>query len=100
MESVTRIHNKPEELGQLQVSCSATNAYVNQQDNVKGIDYCPIEIIKGLTDKGQFQYLTNLKGSQVGNYLYTTQFLSLRKRSIFIINYLIPSWDQSQGPVS
>ena len=29
---------------------------------VKGIDHCPIEIIKGLTDKGQFQYLTNLKG--------------------------------------
>ena len=45
---------------------------------VKGIDCCPIEIIKGLTDKGQFQYLTNLKGPQVGNYLYTTQFLSLR----------------------
>ena len=44
----------------------------------KGIDYCPIEIIKRLTDKGQFQYLTNLKGSQLGNYLYTTQFLSLR----------------------
>ena len=42
---------------------------------LKGIDYCPIEIIKGLTDKGQFQYLTNLKGPQVGNYLYTTQFL-------------------------
>ena len=45
---------------------------------LKGIDYCPVEIIKGLTDKGQFQYLTNLKGSQVGNYLYTTQFRSLR----------------------
>ena len=45
---------------------------------IKGIDCCPIEIIKGLTDKGQFQYLTNLKGPQVGNYLYTTQFLSLR----------------------
>ena len=28
---------------------------------LKGIDYCPIEIIKGLTDKGQFQYLTKLK---------------------------------------
>ena len=27
---------------------------------------CPIEIIKGLTDKGQFQYLTKLKGSQEG----------------------------------
>ena len=23
--------------------------------HIKGIDYCPIEIIKGLTDKGQFQ---------------------------------------------
>ena len=39
---------------------------------------CPIEIIKGLTDKGQFQYLTKLKGSQEGTYLYTTQFISLR----------------------
>ena len=40
----------------------------------KGIYYCPIEIIKGLTDKGQFQYFIKLKGPQVGNYLYTTQF--------------------------
>ena len=45
-------------------------------ETVKGI--CPIEIIKGLTDKGQFQYLTKLKET----YLYTTQFLSLRDRSI------------------
>ena len=45
---------------------------------VKGIYYCPIELIKRLTDKGQFQYLTKLKGPQVGNYLYTTQFLKLR----------------------
>ena len=28
-------------------------------DSVKDKDYCTIEIIKGLTDKGQFQYLTN-----------------------------------------
>ena len=47
-------------------------------DQFKGIYHCQIEIIKGLTDKGQFQYHTKLKGSQVGNYLYTTQFLSLR----------------------
>ena len=40
--------------------------------------YCPIEIIKGLTVKGQFQYLTKLKGPQMGNYLYTAQFLSPR----------------------
>ena len=37
------------------------------ESQFKGIDYCPIEIIKRLTDKGQFQYLTNLKGPQVGN---------------------------------
>ena len=67
---------------------------------VKGIDYCPIEIIKGLTDKEQFQYLSNLKGPQVGNYLYTTQFLSLKdKDQYFIINYLIPSWDHFIAPV-
>ena len=45
---------------------------------LKGIDNCPIEIIKGLTDKGQFQYLTKLKGPQMGNFLYTAQFFSLR----------------------
>ena len=46
--------------------------------SVKDIDYCPIEIIKGLTDKGQFQYLTKLMGPQEGTYLYTTQFHSPR----------------------
>ena len=46
--------------------------------SVKNLYYCPIEIIKGLTDKGQFQYLTVLKGPQEGTYLYTTQFFSLR----------------------
>ena len=51
---------------------------LKRQLTLKGKDYCPIEIIKGLTDKGQFQYLTKLKGPQTGNYLYTTQFLSLR----------------------
>ena len=45
---------------------------------IKGIDYCPIEIILDLTDKGQFHYLTDLKGPQVWNYLYTTPFPSLR----------------------
>ena len=32
----------------------------------KDIYSCPLEIIKGLTDKGQFQYLTKLKGPQEG----------------------------------
>ena len=49
-----------------------------QQYRVKDKDYCPIEIIKGLTDKGQFQYLTKLMGPQEGTYLYATQFHSLR----------------------
>ena len=44
----------------------------------KDKDCCPIEIIKGLTDKGQFQYLTKLMGPQEGTYLYATQFHSLR----------------------
>ena len=35
-------------------------------------------IIREFTDKGQFHYLTKLKGPQVGNYLYTTQFLLRR----------------------
>ena len=46
--------------------------------DLKDKDYCPIEIIKGLTDKGQFQYLTKLMGPQEGTYLYATQFHSLR----------------------
>ena len=45
---------------------------------VKDIYSCPIEIMTGLTDKGQFQYLTKLKGPQEGTYLYIAQFLSLR----------------------
>ena len=49
----------------------------------KDMYYCLIEIIKGLTYKGQFQYLTKLMGSKEGTYLYTTQFHSLRQRSIF-----------------
>ena len=36
---------------------------------LKDIDHCPKEIIKGLTDKGQFQYLTKLMGPQEGTYL-------------------------------
>ena len=44
---------------------------------LKDTDYCLIEIIKGLIDKGQFQYLTKLKGPQEGTYLYATQFHSL-----------------------
>ena len=43
----------------------------------KGVYFCPREIIKGLVDKGQFQYITGLKGPQEGTSLYTTQFLSL-----------------------
>ena len=35
---------------------------------IKDKYYCPIEIIKGLTDKGQFQYLTKLKEPQEGTY--------------------------------
>ena len=35
---------------------------------------CLIEKINGLSDKGQFQCLTGLKGSQEGTYLYMTCF--------------------------
>ena len=45
---------------------------------LKGIYFAIYGIISEFTDKGQFQYLTNLKGSQEVTYLYTTQFLSLR----------------------
>ena len=49
-----------------------------QNIRLKDKDYCLIEIIKGLTDKGQFQYLTKLMGPQEGTYLYATQFHLLR----------------------
>ena len=45
---------------------------------LKDIYFVIYGIISDFTDKGQFQYLTNLKGPQEGTYLYTTQFLSLR----------------------
>ena len=45
---------------------------------LKGIYFVIYGIISTFTDKGQFQYLPNLKGPQEGTYLYTTQFLSLR----------------------
>ena len=61
---------------------AATSIFISGRgstiSSVKDIYYCLIEIIKGLADKGQFQYLTNLKGPQEGSYLYTTLFHSLR----------------------
>ena len=55
-----------------------TTKVTASKERVKDIYSCPIEIIKGLTDKGQLQYLTKLKGPQEGTYLHTTQFLPLR----------------------
>ena len=45
---------------------------------LKGIYFVIYGIISEFTAKGQFQYLTNLKGPQEGTYLYAAQFLSLR----------------------
>ena len=45
---------------------------------LKDIYFVIYGIISEFTDMGQFHYLTKLKGPQVGNYLYTTQFLLLR----------------------
>ena len=44
---------------------------------LKGIYFLIYGVISEFTDKGQFQYLTNLKGPQEGTYLYTAQFLTL-----------------------
>ena len=57
---------------------------------VKGIYSCPIEIISGLTDKGQFQCITGLKGPKEGTYLNKTEFLV---NVNFSIKYLYTSWD-------
>ena len=48
------------------------------RNEFKDIYFVIYGIISKFTDKGQFQYLANLKGPQVVNYLYTAQFLSLR----------------------
>ena len=48
--------------------------------------YCPIEIIKGLTDKGQFQYLTKLMGPQEETYLYIYNTISFTKIKINIVS--------------
>ena len=44
----------------------------------KDIYFCQIEIIKGLTDKGQFH---KIKGASRGDLpVYNTQFISLRSK--------------------
>ena len=49
-----------------------------QINKIKDIYFVIYGIISDFTDKGQFQYLTNLKEPLEGTYLYTTQFLSLK----------------------
>ena len=51
------------------------NVYISMFKDIYFVIY---GIISDFTDKGQFQYLTNLKRPQEGTYLYTTQFLSLK----------------------
>ena len=53
---------------------------------LKDIDYCPIEIIKGLTDKGEFQYLTKLMGPQEGRDLPVYNTLSFTKIEINMLS--------------
>ena len=53
-------------------------AFTVSEKSIKGIYFVIYGISSEFTDKGQLQYLTNLKGPQEGTYLYTTQFLSLR----------------------
>ena len=51
---------------------------------IKDLYSCQIEIIKGLSDKGQFQYLTGLKGSSRGDLpVYNT--ISFTKININIV---------------
>ena len=55
-----------------------THKYIANRVAIKDIYFVIYGIISDFTDKGQFQYLTNLKGPKEGTCLYTTQFLSLR----------------------
>ena len=54
------------------------DVHENMLSLLKYLYSCPKENINGLTDKGQLQSLTGLKGSQEGTYLYVAQFLSIR----------------------
>ena len=56
----------------------SNSLHFKSYDPFKDIYFVIYGIISEFTDKGQFHYLTKLKGPQVGNYLYTTQFLLLR----------------------
>ena len=59
---------------------------------------CLIEIIKGLTDKGQFQYLTKLRGLKRGLTCIQHKFFHLDKDQYFIKKYPISSWDHFIAP--
>ena len=52
--------------------------FMKEKSIFKDTNFVIYGIISEFTDKVQFHYLTKLKGPQVGNYLYTTQFLLLR----------------------
>ena len=51
--------------------------------SLKDVYFCPIEIISGLTDKGQFQYLTGIKGPKRGLTCIKQNIFLLRSISIF-----------------
>ena len=59
---------------QLQNEWLMLQLVVSRPWTIKDLYFCPIEITQGLTDKGQFQYLTGLKWPQEGTYLYTHNF--------------------------
>ena len=81
-------------------ACHCPEPQVLYSDTVlKDIDYCPIEFIKGLTKKGQFQYLTKLMGPQEGLTCIQHDFIHYDKDQYFIIKYLIPLWDHFIAPV-
>ena len=65
-------------LGNYLQQTTFSDAFCRGALRVKDTYFVIYGIISEFTDKGQFQYLTNIKGPQEGTYLYTTQFLSLR----------------------
>ena len=55
---------------------------------IKAYTYlCPVEAVRRLTDKGQFQYLPGLKRPQGETYLYKAHFFHKDKYQYFIRNY-------------
>ena len=67
-----------------QINACRYSLWTAWRNAIKGVYFCQIEVISGLTDKRQFQYLTGLrKGPKCG---LTYKFFSLTKINTNILS--------------